>query len=148
MKNIMILLTVLLITGSIVFAQEKKQSKENKEQVPQAVMDSFAKQYPNIKDVKWEKEGRHWEAEMKQNRASIKKIFDVKGNFMYTETTIQVAELPKEVVEYVAAKYPKVKNYTAGKIIDVNGIVIYEVELKGISHMFFDAKGEYMNRED
>jgi hypothetical protein len=149
MKKIIITFAAMLFAGSITLAQEKKPAgKEQMEQVPQAVTDSFAKKYPDVKDARWEKEGKHWEAETKKGGKEFKLIFDVKGNFLYTESHMEVSELPKSVIDFVKAKYPKKKISDVGKIVDVNGIVMYEVEMKGISHMFFDAKGEYLNRED
>jgi hypothetical protein len=147
MKKNVVMLSVLMLGAIVTLAQEKKQEKKH-DSVPQVVLDSFAVKYRGVTGVEWEKEGKHWEAEMKQEGKEIKAIFDVRGNFMYTETPIAISELPKGVVEQVAARYPHKKIDGVGKIVDVNATVMYEVELNGISHMFFHAKGEYLNRED
>ena len=149
MKKAIIIYTVLMAAAVFAAAQNKERKQDGEHQpVPQAVLDSFATKYPGVNKPEWEKEGKHWEAAMKSGGKEIKAIFDVKGNFLYTETPIGVSDLPKEVVEQVAAKYPKKKIDGAGKIVDVNGVIMYEVELRGISHMFFNEKGEYFNRED
>jgi hypothetical protein len=112
------------------------------------VLDSFSVKFPGIANVEWEKERKHWEAEVKKDGTELKYIFDAKGNFLYTETPISISELPKGATDYVAAKFPGRKISGAGKISDVNGVVMYEVEIKGMAHLFFDAQGGYMNRED
>jgi hypothetical protein len=148
MKKVIIIFAVLAAAATIASAQDRERKQDRTHQpVPQAVLDSFAVKYPGA-TAEWEKERKHWEAEMKKDGKEIKAIFDVKGNFLYTETPIAVSELPKGVVEQVAARYPNKKISGAGRITDVNGVVMYEVELKGVPHMFFDAQGGYMNRED
>jgi hypothetical protein len=147
--KIIITLIALLMTGSLVQAQDRKsEKKQHGQQVPQVVLDSFAVRYPGVANVEWEKEGRHWEAEMKQGGNEMKAIFNMNGNFLYIETPMQVSELPKEVMKFMAEYYPQSKITGSGKIIDVNGVQMYEVELKGTAHLFFDTKGEFLNRED
>ena len=149
MKKIIIVIVTLFAATILAFAQEKKPApKPHKMEVPQVVLDSFAKKYSAEKDVRWERERKHWEATLKQSGTPQEVSFDSKGNFLYTEYPMQISELMKPITDYVAKRYPDKKILRAEKIIDANNMLMYEVEIKGMHDMFFDDKGGYMNRED
>ncbi len=111
--------------------------------VPQAVKAAFAKKYPNITKVKWDKENENYEASFDLNEEDCSVLFDASGNILETEIEIELNQLPKGVLEYVKAHYPSKKAKEAAKIIDDKGTVTYEVELKGMD-VLFDAEGKFI----
>ena len=132
------LITVAAMITSLAFAQ-KLQEKD----VPIPVKSIFQKQYPNSKEVEWEKEGENFEAEFELNKIEQSVLFDAKGNILETEVEIELSQLPKGVLDYVTTSY-KVKSVKeAAKITDAKGIVTYEAEIKDLD-LLFDSNGKFI----
>ena len=124
MKKSILLLVVLAFAVSI-SAQNKKEVK-----VTEKAKACFAKNYPNVKDVKWGKEGKdEFEAEFKQNGTAISVVIDAEGNLKETETDIAKSELPKGVEEFVAKNHKGWNITEAAKIVDAKGNVTFEAQI-------------------
>ncbi|MCC7051289.1 MAG: hypothetical protein IT239_05875, partial [Bacteroidia bacterium] len=78
MKKLALTMAAAMIT-SLSFAQ-KIQEKD----VPASVKASFQKHYPNIKEVKWDKEGEKFEASFDLHKIDNSVLFDAKGNKLET----------------------------------------------------------------
>lgn len=147
MKTKYFLIAILLVSFTA-FAQQEKSTKE--------VQNSFAKLYPKATDVKWDKEGKSFEASFKNDGKNISVVFDAKGNALETETKIEISQLPKGVEKYVSDNYKGFKISEAAKIVDAKGIVTYEAEVtkgKVKKDVLFDANGkpekkDSMNEEE
>ena len=111
--------------------------------VPAVVKTAFAKKYPNITKVKWDKENENYEASFDLNKVDCSVLFDANGNIIETEVEIELNELPKGVLDYVKARYAGKKAKEAAKITDAKGNVTYEVELKGMD-VLFDSEGKFI----
>lgn len=113
--------------------------------VPKAVKDSFAKLYPTVTSIKWEKEGKtEFEGNFKLNKVNTSVVFDVEGNLMETETAIPVSELPPAIAKYVAEQYKGYKISGAAKIVDNKDVLTYEAEIskkKVKKDIMFDKDG-------
>ncbi|HRH61440.1 MAG TPA: PepSY-like domain-containing protein, partial [Chitinophagaceae bacterium] len=83
MKNI--LLAFSIITTFSCMAQTD---------IPAAVQASFNKNFPGIAVKKWEKEAGNYEAEFKKDGKNMSATFTAKGDWLETETDIDVASLP------------------------------------------------------
>ena len=140
MKKI-ILMVVSAMISTLTFSQ-KLQVKN----VPSSVKATFQKQYPNAKEVKWEQEERKFEASFNINKIANSVLFDSNGNILETEVEIGVDHLPKNILEYVNAKYKGKKIKEAAMITDDKGAVIYETEINGFD-LLFDAAGEFIKAE-
>lgn len=139
MKKLVLMMAVAMIT-SLTFAQ-KIQEKD----VPASVKASFQKQYPNIKEVKWDKEGEKFEASFDLNKIDNSVLFDAQGKILETEVEIELNHLPKGVLEYVKANYKGQNVKEAAKITDAKGIVTYEAEIKGMD-LLFDNNGKFIKQ--
>ena len=137
MKTLTLLSIAVLATTSCI--AQKIQDKE----VPKEVTSSFEKQFQNTTDHKWEKEHGNYEVEFKQNNTEQSALFDAQGVLIETEIEIPTAQLPAEVLKYIAAKYNNQKIKEAAKITDANGTVTYEAELKGMD-VLFDMNGKFI----
>ncbi len=111
--------------------------------VPAAVKAAFAKKYPTITKVKWDKENENYEASFDLGKADCSVLFDASGNIIETEIEIEINELPKGVLDYVKAHYPSKKAKEAAKITDAKGAITFEVELKGMD-VLFDNEGKFI----
>ena len=132
---------IVLSTGgglSSVSAQKIDPAK-----VPAAVKIAFAKKFPDVDRVKWEKEGAQFEAGFKDNDHSMSALFAADGSLTESELSIPAASLPIPVKEYVKAHYRGTGIKEAAKITKASGEINYEAEVKGLD-LIFDASGKFV----
>lgn len=137
MRKLALVIVAVMIT-SLSFTQKLQEND-----VPSPVKTAFQKHYPNIKKVKWDKEGEKFEASFDMNKIDNSVLFDAQGNIVETEVEIELSQLPKGVLEYVKANYKGQDVKEAAKINDANGIVVFEVEIKGLD-LLFDKNGKFI----
>ena len=140
MKKFLLVAIAAFLTTS---AFSQKTSKEN---VPQAVKDSFKKSFPNAQNVKWEKENHQFEAEFKIDKKEMSALFSADGKLMETEFEISVSSLPVAISNYLAKNLLGKKIKEASKITDSNGKVSYEAEVDGKDYLF-DEVGNFIKSE-
>lgn len=141
MKNL--ILAVAIALTATMTAQTEREGKSKKVAVPANVREAFAKKYPTVKKVKWEKEDGNYEAGFDFNKAESSVLIDVKGNILETESEIEVSTLSKSITDYVAKNYPKQKIKDAAKIVNSNNKVTYEAEVNGLD-LLFDENGNFI----
>ncbi|MBW4888228.1 PepSY-like domain-containing protein [Mucilaginibacter sp. HMF5004] len=138
-KSLLITGLLALSTSGYLFAQDVKASA-----VPAAVKAEFAKRYPAVTKVGWEKEKGNYEANWggksgEDNAA----MFTPAGVFVEYVHIIPISELPKTVVPYVKEHY-KTAVKEAGKGTDAEGKPFYEAEIKGAKDVVFDINGKFI----
>lgn len=133
MKNYFLLGCLLVSTAT--FAQKISEVK-----VPAVVKTALTKKFPNATGIKWEMEQHNYEAGFKENNQAVSAVFDVKGNWMETETPIAASELPKAASAYIAQHYKGSKIKETARIQHASGAVNYEAEING-KDIIFDDKG-------
>ncbi|SET09689.1 PepSY-like domain-containing protein [Hymenobacter actinosclerus] len=139
-----LLAAALLLTGSA-SAQKLKAA-----QVPAAVVAGFNQKFPQAKEVKWEKEGSHYEAGFEQGKQEMSALLSAAGTLVETETEIQVSQLPAGVQATLARQYKGVKIKEAAKIVAAGtGTVTYEAEIEQGGKevdLLFDAEGREVKK--
>jgi hypothetical protein len=133
-----ILLITLVFMNIHVSAQKISASK-----VPALVKSAFARDYPKVSKVKWEKENGNYEANFTQNNTKMSATFEEHGGWLETETTIDVNSLPVSITDYVAKNYKGEKIKEAAKLKMANGDNNYEAEVKGMD-LIFDTNGKFI----
>src|ERR1700733_8257629 len=91
------------VIGMITFAMMSNTCSAQKlqdSQVPQAAKTAMEKKFPGVK-VKWEKEGKDFEAAFTKDSKKMSAVFDASGTWKETETNIKVSDLPKAVTDYM-----------------------------------------------
>src|ERR1700758_994546 len=122
-----IILGVFLSFGlTTAFAQKIKESV-----VPVDVKAGLKKHFPNAKLITWEKEGANFEAEFDMDKVKTSVLLNISGDLLETETAIAVSSLPKTAIEYLAKTYKGEKIEEAAKIVEADGKIKYEAEVKG-----------------
>lgn len=125
MKKIMFVFMVSLIAG-LAQAQKLKESE-----VPSVVKDSFAKRFPNAKEVKWSKESAtEFEAEFETGKVEQSVNFDQEGKWLVTETEIKSSQLPAAVQATIAKEFSGYKIEESEKAETFDKGMFYEVELE------------------
>lgn len=134
MKNTLTLALAMIFFSA---ANAQKLAENN---VPDLVKSSFKKQFPDVKKVVWEKEKANYEAEFELNETEQSAVFNEKGGLIETEVEIEINQLPANINTYIQKNYVGQKIKEAAKIIDANGKVSYEAEIKGMD-LIFDEQG-------
>lgn len=102
----------------------------SKNEVPQAVRNVFAKQYPKAYDIEWEMEGTNYEVSFDLSRVDFKAVYTPSGQTVFFEKDITTRALPKVIVKSIKSKYPSYRIDDA-KLINTNGVVTYKIDLDG-----------------
>ncbi|PIF43694.1 putative PepSY-like beta-lactamase-inhibitor [Chryseobacterium sp. 52] len=137
MKKLIFLLT---ISTAVAFVNAQKVQQKD---VPALVQKGFQKQFPTIKEAKWEKENGNYEAGFKVNGTAKTVVINPSGNILETETEMNSSSLLAPVKVYLAKNYANQKIKEAARITDVKGIITYEAEVKG-KDLIFDSKGKFV----
>lgn len=132
----LVLLSLLILP---VFAQISQ-----KKNVPDVVLTSFQKQYPEVPEAKWEKEGENFEVEFSNKGKEESVVYDASGKWIEKEVKMKIEDLPKAVVDYVGENYKGQKIKEASQITKSDGSIFYEAELKGFE-LLFDADGKFVS---
>jgi hypothetical protein len=133
------LFLMLFVAGATLGASAQKLDASK---VPASVKATFAKQFPGIEKVKWEKEGAAYEAGFKKDGQTMAAMFTPEGVLTESEVEIPVSSLPAPVKEYVKAHY-KGAIKEAAKITKANGEINFEAEVDGMDRLF-DTNGKYL----
>ena len=127
--------TVLLLVLSLSLSAQKN--------IPSVVKATFAKNFYDVKVVKWEKEQDNFEAGFKKDGVACSALISAKGKLLETESEIDLTTLPASCIAYVTKNYPTKKLQSAAKTIDFNGKITYEAAIKGLD-LIFDENGNFI----
>lgn len=116
---------------SVVLAASTMVTACGQTSVPSAVKQAFTKQFANAKSVKWGKEGSsEYEAEFKMNGQELSANYSESGQWMETETDMEVKDLPSAVMQTIQSQFAGYKLKEAAKVDMPNAPSVYEVDLK------------------
>jgi hypothetical protein len=131
----------LIMVSLVSFAQKTKEQN-----VPQIVKNTLLQKFPKAKEIKWDKEGKNFEASFDLNNVDNSVLFSQEGKIVETETEIKVSQLPKNALQYLKDNYKNQKVKEVAKIVTEKGSLIYEAEIKG-NDLFFDENGNFIKRD-
>jgi hypothetical protein len=114
--------------------------------VPAEVQAKFEQLYPGADDVAWEVENGNYEAEFEVNDLEYEVRMDPLGNVLYTEEEISPSELPSAITSYIESNYEGKKVREASRLIDGQGNITYEAEVKR-DDLLFDENGNFLGEE-
>ena len=138
MKKTITAMAICLLLSAVCFAQKLSEDK-----VPAPVKAKFASLYAGVKGEKWELEDGNYEVEFMKGKTAMTIVIDPQGNLKETETKIEISELPKNALDYIAKKFPGAKIAEAAKMVDPAGKVRYEAEVNK-KDILFDDKGNFI----
>jgi hypothetical protein len=137
MKNNLLLIGIGISICQAACGQSLKESA-----VPAPVKNALEKTYPGSKG-KWEKEDGNYECSFKKDNKSVSLVINSAGIVLETETEIVKADLPPAVITHIDANYAGKTIKEIAKIVDKDGVVSYEVAVKG-KDLMFDSQGNFM----
>ena len=131
---------LLLAVAGMSLANAQKVSDKK---IPAVVQSALQKNYPNAKELKWEKENGNYEAGFEVLKTDYSVLIDASGKIIEIEVEIGIDALPSNAKTYVTQKYPGKKIKEAAKITDDQGVVTYEAEVDG-KDLIFDNSGKFL----
>jgi len=97
---------------------------------PQNVLNAFNQKFPNAKEVEWGKESENiWEAEFESSDKDMSANFNLKGEWLETETELAKKELPARVKATIKTTYKGYKVEEVG-YTETPQLKAYEIEVK------------------
>lgn len=119
-----------------------------KEQVPSVIQKAFLSRFPNALMVKWSRGESNYEVDFQQNEDNIAAIFDEKGDWLSTQSEIDISKVPAIVKKSYALIY-KVQPEDAEKIEKAAGEAEYVLESPdGSTTLFYSEKGVLLHKEN
>lgn len=131
---------VLSITVNVVLINAQKVQQKN---VPTLVQSALQKQFPDAKNVKWEKEHGNYEAGFQSKGIKYSVLVNSSGTLLETEIPVAINSFPAQSKAFILKKYPNQKIKETSKITDSKGVVTYEAEVNG-KDVIFDTKGNFL----
>lgn len=97
---------------------------------PEAVVNSFNKNFPAATKVKWGKENKtEWEAEFYLNEIKMSANYALSGALVETENEIPFKELPENILAAIKREYPDAIIKKTFKINNISKGVSYEADI-------------------
>jgi uncharacterized membrane protein YkoI len=140
MKNILLLSIIFLFSATTSFSQ-----KLSEKDVPSAVKESFHTMFPDAEKIRWGKEDdTTYEADFKMGSVKMSANFSEDGNWLETETEVDITSLPQAVSDAINRDYQNGKILSAFKIERADKSLIYEADIKVKSkkkEILYDEQG-------
>jgi Putative beta-lactamase-inhibitor-like, PepSY-like len=133
------LILIIAFNACVVFAA----NAQNKLKVSESLQTSFQKMFPSANNLKWEKEGKDFEASFILNGVKTSAIFDSNGNWKETEEAVTEKDIPAKAVTYFKQHYKNATVKETAKITSATNKITYEIGIKG-KDILFDAEGNFI----
>ena len=116
---------------------------QHKSKTTDAARTAFAKDFPNVTNVKWGKEDGNYEVDFMQSGKKMSALYDAKGILKETETAVTEAELPTAIIPYFKEHYKNVTIKETAKITKPSGEINFEIGIKA-KDILFDVNGKFI----
>ena len=122
-------------------------------QVPNEVLKAFSEKFPDAEIEEWEKEAEDiFEVSFQESGKSMSSNFNLKGEWLETETTISKVDLPQAIHDAITHLYPGYQIEKAESCQQVEKALSYEFELKNERtddelEATFDVNGNLISTE-
>ena len=121
MKKVILIVASLFVFSALVFAAKP----------PVKVQKAFEVKFPDAASVKWAKESsKEWEAEFIVNSVKTSANFRTTGDWVETESQINISELPEAVTAEIKKLHPKGEITAAFRIESAKDGTKYEADVR------------------
>lgn len=124
MKKLLALIVFAVFTATIGFGQMVLPKN-----VPAPVKKSFAKMYPGVKDITWEKAAPFYVVTFKKDNVGVVAAYDKTGKWIETSSAFMVRDLPKSIKDKLKAQFQDAA-VTDAVLMETNGAKFYKVKMK------------------
>lgn len=112
-------------------------------EVPTSVKASFAKMFPDVKDVKWGKEKNQYKACYTHGQHKGFVLFDATGKWSERETSIDIRQLPEKIKKYMREHYKQQPWKSASKVIKATSETQFKIEISA-KDILFSKEGVFI----
>ncbi len=112
--------------------------------VPEKVLSSFAKLFPNASTVKWHQEEDNFEGKFMDGDRRASVLMGKNGELIEKELFLNVSELPTPAQDYLKKNFSWWKFQEIAELSNAKGSKLFEVESPD-SIIYFDPKGKFLN---
>ncbi len=142
-----ILLFLIVLTSSVVFSQEYKESE-----LPAQVINSFKEKFTPQGKVVWTKSSGNFIATFKTDNQTTKSVFTPEGKCTETLYQIDYKELPGDIITYISANFKdaKIKESAMRETPGENDHYYISLKKEGVdalAEITFDLKGALLNQK-
>ena len=146
------ILIILFLSGGIGLLAQGKADNDGNEKinVPEAVNQAFHKDFPDVKNVHWGREGNDFEGEFRMNGREASANYDATGHRTELELDINKEDLPSAATEYISEKYAAYKISESARVTDDANTLTFEVQIRNGSNkleLVFDKNGNFIKAE-
>lgn len=118
--------------------------------VPDSVKNKFLEIEPSAYSIRWVNDGDIYKVYYKlKDKDKVTSYFDFNGNWMETETEIEVEELSAAVIQVLQIKFSEYEIVDIEIVNTSDGQVLYEVDLSKESKTYdilFDTTGRILRK--
>jgi len=137
---------LLLFVQNLIAQKIENKIKEN--EVPVAVINAFKSKYPTILAKQWELDNGKYEVDFYKEKIKYIAVFTVEGKWLITGTELKKEEVPKNIMDQIAAGEYKDWKYNQARSVETPELakeIIVEVE-KGNEDvmLYFDIDGKFL----
>lgn len=115
----------------------------SKDQVPNDVATAFENEYPQAKDVEWEKNAEYFDVEFEVDRKDYEIWYSASGEIVKLEKEVSKNDLPSNIKNAISSNYTNMHIEDA-EMKTENGTTTYSVELENGNQektIIFDESG-------
>lgn len=119
-------------------------------EIPKVVLKAFEDKFGKLKKVEWEMEEFPpcYEADFEIGNKEHEAYFRADGKFLKLETKVEFEEIPQEVVDSFAERYPNHGIIEAEKVEMSDGEILYEIDAVRQFVVQFRADGVFTAEMD
>jgi hypothetical protein len=125
MKKVITLISVL----SLGFGSYASAQYIDGKDLPSNISEDFSYKYPNLSNVDWEKNGKHYKATFDVEKYAHEVVYDQTGKVLSQEFTLPVTNLPSDIFSGIKKNFPAVQLQEADQIVE-NGKISFKLNLK------------------
>jgi hypothetical protein len=138
MKKLIIASFSLLLTAATTQAQPKLR------EVTYQSREHFEQDFPDAKEVSWERTANFDEASFKQDGKSMRAFYDNKSELVGSTTTSKMEELPADAQKYIQKKYG---DYKVDEVFLFDDNEFNETDMLLYGHQFEDEDNYFVGLE-
>ena len=98
-------------------------------EVPNIILDSFNKEFPNARDIEWEKKGEHYKVEFEIGRHDHDVLINTAGQILGHKEDIANSQLPSVIKNKIKTDYKGYRIDGADKQT-IGNKVLYKIEIE------------------
>ena len=124
MKKLIILISVFFLG----FGFYAKAQYIGAQDLPADINQDFSAKYPNLSNVDWEKDGKHYKATFNVEQSAHEIVYDQNGKVISQQFGLPLTSVPADVFNGLKKNFPELQAQNAN-VIEEKGKIAYQLSL-------------------